>query len=165
MFAQEVARRCVVDFFTSLRCSWTRGMSSGLCGYEVCPVFAEQTTVPFQLMRGDGRTLCVCVCVGVDVDAYVYVYGSVLKKRLNENVVMHLNYLFPLHEQLQESLITEFNMERLQIRTRGGLKTKHNFQHSTFPWNCTLVNKLKEPKRKFEWGTCKTRLPSAGALL
>lgn len=155
MFAQEVARRCVVDFFTSLRCSRTRGMSSGLCGYEVCPVFAEQTTVPFQLMRGDGRTLCVCV----DVDGYVY--GSVLKKRVNGNVVIHLNYLFPL---LQESLIIEFNMERLQIRTRGELKTKHT-QHSTFPLNCTLVNMLKVPKRKCEWGTRKTRLPSARALL
>lgn len=40
-------------------------MRSSLCGYEVCPVFAEQTTVPLQLMSGDGRTLCVCVGVCV----------------------------------------------------------------------------------------------------
>jgi len=65
-------------------------MSSGLCGYEVCPVFAEQTTVPFQLMRGDGRTLCVGGCVGVDG----YVYGSVLKKGVSGKDVMHLYYPF-----------------------------------------------------------------------
>ncbi len=93
MFAQEVARRCVSNFFTSLRFSRTRGMCSSLCGYEVCPVFAEQTTVPFQLMSGDGRTLCVCV--GVDADGYVY--GSVLKKGVTGKVVMHLNYLFLIH--------------------------------------------------------------------
>ncbi len=78
MFAQEVARRCVSNFFTSLRFSRTRGMRSSLCGYEVCPVFAEQTTAPHEQRWQD----IVCVCV----------YGSVLKNGVTGKLVMHLNY-------------------------------------------------------------------------
>jgi len=71
-------------------------------------------------------------------------------------LVLSVSSYTSLHKELLERLSIVFNRERLQIRTRGGLKTRHNFQHTTFPWHCTLINMLKETKRKCDWGTGKT---------
>lgn len=118
----------MANSFTSQRSNQTRGMRSHLHGDEVCPMFAEQTMVPFQpSMRGKQDI----VYVGVHGASIVRIGSKGNKNRgcnktggglpQQSNPRAH-----PYHEVLQQNTKIKFKIQiSLEIRSLDLLNRSH----------------------------------------